>query len=107
MILKKFIWIGGLALIFFFLPSLAYKIWNFIIFAPWAVKSWLFYLILAVFMIKLIRWRLRLKKTRLDAVRAYDDHEKPLLIIAQERLVKGEITLEEYREIRQELKEIS
>lgn len=105
MVLKKVTWIGSLALLFFFLPSLAYKIWNFIVFAPWQVKSWLFYLILAIVMINLIRWRLRRKNSHPETGRIPPDEEMKPMLIAKERYAKGEINLEEFRAIKQELNE--
>jgi uncharacterized membrane protein len=105
--MKKLTWIGSLALVFFFLPSLAFKIWNFMVFAPWQVKRWLFYLIIAIVMITFIRWRLRRKKNlpEMGGAQLQNEEVKPMLI-AKERLAKGEISLEEFREIRQELKEV-
>src|SRR5689334_2485397 len=106
MVLKKIVWVGSIALFFFFVPSLALKIWDFIVFAPWQVKSWLFYLIIAVVMINFIRWRLRHKNipSVTEPESTWHEGEKPLLI-AKERLAKGEISLEEFREIRRKLKE--
>jgi hypothetical protein len=98
--LKAITWIGSFAVIFLFLPSLALKIWDFLVTAPWQYKSWLVYLVVAVFIIMIARSRFRKKKNAPTGQGGYDS----LLLTAKQRLAKGEISLEEFREIRQELK---
>jgi membrane protein implicated in regulation of membrane protease activity len=95
--LKVIIWVGSIALIFLFLPSLAIKIWDFLISAPWQAKRWIFYIIigLSIFLFVKWRWRRRVKNMKKDEV--------SLLFLAKQRLVKGEISMEEFREIRREL----
>jgi uncharacterized membrane protein len=97
--LKVFSRVGSLAVIFFFLPSLLIKIWDFFVYAPWQAKSWLVYLIVGVGLIFLVRYRWK-KQARLKTA---GTPEISLLQTAKERLVKGEISLTEYKEIRQEL----
>jgi hypothetical protein len=94
------VWVGSFATIFLFLPSLLFKIWDYLIKAPWEAKSWLFYILAGLAFIFWVRWRWR-KKHRVGQIR--QDGEASLLFLAKERLVKGEISLEEFREIRREL----
>lgn len=96
---KVVVWVGSFAIIFLFLPSLAIKIWDFLINASWSSKSWLFYVSLSLVLFFGIRWRLHKRWTALSRPK----EEISLLFIAKERLVKGEISLEEFREIRREL----
>lgn len=96
---KAIICVGSFATIFLFLPSLAMKIWDFLLKAPWAAKSWLFYIFLTLLIFFGVRWRLRRRANDLSRPK----EEVSLLFIAKERLVKGEISLEEFREIRREL----
>ena len=96
---KAIAWVGSFATIFLFLPSLALKIWDYIIYAPWQSKSWLFYIFIALALIFAVRWRIH----RRSIHQLPPKEEASLLFIAKERLVKGEITLEEFREIRREL----
>jgi len=100
MSLKTWITVGSIALIFLFLPSLGLKLWDFLIYAPWGVKSWLFYLGLAG--IALFWVRLRKRKQASAANLEIADQEEPI-IIAKRRLAMGEINLTEYRELKQEL----
>ena len=98
---KVIAWVGSFAVIFLFLPSLAVKIWNYLAGAPWQAKSWLFYIILALTVIFVVRWRWH-KRTSLKS----NGHEEgSLLFLAKERLVKGEISLEEFKAIKQELEQ--
>ena len=96
---KVIVWVGSFAIIFLFLPSLAIKIWDFFVNAPWSSKSWLFYVLLSLILFVGVRWRLHKRLTTLS----HSKEEISLLFIAKERLVKGEISLEEFREIRREL----
>lgn len=97
---KKYAWVGGLAMVFFLLPSLAVKLWDYLTLAPWPQKSRLIYLIMGICLISIVRLRLRrLRRREQDVVLS----ENRLIYLAKERLVKGEITPEEYREIRREL----
>ncbi len=96
---KVIVWVGSFAIIFLFLPSLAIKIGDFLVNAPWSSKSWLFYFLLSLILFVGVRWRLHKRLTSLSPSK----EEISLLFIAKERLVKGEISLEEFREIRREL----
>lgn len=93
--------VGSLMVIFFFLPSIVIKIWGFLAYAPWAAKSWLVYLALGLGLIWMVRRRLK-KQLR---PRTTGGGAVNLLEIAKERLVKGEISVAEFKEIRQELNE--
>lgn len=93
--------VGSLMVVFFFLPSLLIKIWQFVAYAPWASKSWLVYLALGLGLIFIARQRFR-KRLRPGAAQKGDPS---LLQIAKERLVKGEISVAEFKEIRRELNE--
>lgn len=93
--------VGSLIVVFFFLPSLMIKIWRFLVDAPWTAKSWLFYLALGVGLILMARYRWKKQLRR----KTTGSGELNLLEIAKERLVKGEISLTEFKEIRQELNE--
>lgn len=99
--LKAISRVGSLAVIFFFLPSLFIKLWNFLVDAPWAVKRWLVYLVMGLGLILAARYRLK-KHLRQKTM---GNSEANLLQIAKGRLAKGEISIAEYREIRQELNE--
>ncbi|HBF39527.1 MAG TPA: hypothetical protein DDW50_19685 [Firmicutes bacterium] len=96
---KVIVWVGSFAIIFLFLPSLAMKIGDYIVNAPWQDKSWLFYILIALALILGVRRRLHKRA----ANQSPPKEEVSLLFIAKERLVKGEISLEEFREIRREL----
>lgn len=98
--LKKWAWIGGLALFFLLLPSFTVKLWDFLTLAPWPQKSWLVYLLVSFGVIGLVRWRMRRISSKEQNPVPSDTQ---LLYFAKERLAKGEITPEEYREIRREL----
>lgn len=97
--LKVIVWVGSFAIVFLFLPSLAIKIWDFLVYAPWQAKSWLFYILSALVIIFYVRWRWRKRGVAKSIVHETDS----LIFFAKERLVKGEISLEEFREIRREL----
>jgi uncharacterized membrane protein len=97
--LKALSRIGSLMVIFFFLPSIGFKIWDYFVYAPWPAKSWLVYFGLGVGLIFLVRRRFR-KRT---GAKTKNPDDPTLLQIAKERLVQGEITLAEYKEIKQEL----
>ncbi len=100
--LRGIVWVGSFSIIFLFIPSLAIKIWEYLTEAPWPNKSWLFYLGGAFLLIIFAgnRWRKR-KEILKNPVLV----ESPILI-AKQRLAKGEISIEEFRQIRQELIEI-
>jgi hypothetical protein len=95
--------VGSLVVVFFFLPSLMLKIWQFLVYAPWPAKSWLVYLALGLGLIWIIRRRLKKQSRQKTA----GGSEVNFLAIAKERLVKGEISVAEFKEIRQELNESS
>jgi uncharacterized membrane protein len=94
-------WVGSFTMVFLFLPSLAIKIWDYLMGAPWKAKSWIFYMMMGLLVVFWVRWRWHRHK-RL-ATKLEKKEEVSLLFLAKERLVKGEISLEEFREIRQEL----
>ena len=96
---KVTVWVGSFATIFLFLPSLAIKIWDFLVKAPWPSKSWLFYILLSIIIFLGVRWRLLNRSKYLTRPK----EEVSLLFIAKERLVKGEISLEEFRQVKREL----
>jgi Predicted membrane protein len=98
--LKVGVWVASISVIFLFLPSLAIKIWNYFMEAPWQAKRWIFYLLSAFALFSIIRWRWR--RRRNDSMLKKKD-DISLLFLAKERLVKGEISLEEFREIKREL----
>jgi uncharacterized membrane protein len=96
---EKLIWVGSFATIFFFLPSLAFKGWELLAFAPWPAKRWLLiYPVVGLVVYWGVRRRWRQANRRIGG----DDHS--LLFLAKQRLVKGEISVAEFREIRQALK---
>lgn len=98
---KGVIWVSAFSIIFLFIPSLAQKVWSYLLYAPWQAKSWVFYILLALLAVFLVSRRFR-KKRLLQGNQLEQDS---LLGIAKKRLVKGEISIEEFRRIRQELKE--
>lgn len=95
---EKLVFVGSFASIFFFLPSLAIKGWELLVFAPWPAKRWLIYPVVGW----LIYWGVRRRWRRVNQGMGGDD--RSLLYLAKQRLVSGEISLEEFRAIRQELK---
>jgi uncharacterized membrane protein len=95
---EKLFGVGSFATIFFFLPSLALKGWELLVFAPWQSKRWLIYPVVGL----LAFWGVRRRWRQADRRTGGDDHS--LLYLAKQRLVKGEISVEEFRQIRQELK---
>lgn len=97
---KGLVWVSSLASIFLFLPSLAIKLWEFITGAPWHQKRWLVYSLLAILFIQIIKIRLRFRKNR----SGLDSHDS-LVFLAKQRLAKGELSIEEFRQIREELKQ--
>ncbi|MCL6590451.1 MAG: hypothetical protein K6U80_10900 [Firmicutes bacterium] len=99
---KSLIWPVVLGALFLFLPSLAVKIWDFLVKAPWPYKSWLVYLLISIALIKWVRWRWKHRKLKYEAPTS-PPAPPDLLYLAKERLVKGEISLQEFREIKQEL----
>jgi uncharacterized membrane protein len=96
---KVIAWVGSFTVIFLFLPSLAIKIWDYLVEAPWQAKSWLFYIMLALMVVFFVRWRWHKRST----VKSNGHQEGSLLFLAKERLVKGEISLEEFQAIKREL----
>lgn len=96
---KELVWISSLATIFFFLPSLAMKLWELLIQAPWWQKSWVVYLILGLVIVYVVRARHRFRKKMANL-----DSPESLIFLAKQRLVKGELSIEEFRQIREELK---
>jgi hypothetical protein len=92
-------WVSSFAVIFLFLPSLAVKMWTYVTDAPWPSKRWVFYIVIGLALFWGVRWRRR----RRISNREKKKDELSLLFLAKERLVKGEISLEEFREIRREL----
>lgn len=96
---KGLIWVSSFATIFLFLPSLAMKLWEFLTRAPWSQKSWFFYLLSGVVIIKVIIARRRFRKKMSDL-----DSPESLILLAKQRLVKGELSIEEFRQIREEIK---
>lgn len=97
---KGLVWVSSLATIFLFLPSLAIKLWEFLIGAPWSQKSWVVYSLLGVVVIQIVRARRRFRK-ELSVLHSPDT----LVFLAKQRLVKGELSIEEFRQIREELRQ--
>ncbi len=97
---KGIAWVSSLASIFFFLPSLAIKLWEFMTGAPWHQKSWIFYLLSGLVIIHIVRARQRLWKKPRDL-----HSPESLIFLAKQRLVKGELSIEEFRQIREELRQ--
>lgn len=96
---KGLVWVSSIATIFLFLPSLAMKLWEYVAYAPWPQKSWVLYLLSGFMIIQAVRaWR-RFRKKALDL-----NSPEALIFIAKQRLVKGELSIEEFRQIREELK---
>jgi uncharacterized membrane protein len=95
---KAWVWIGGLSSIFFFLPSLAIKIFQFILESSWQIKSIFVYAGLGIILIDLIRHRLLWKRINPETIQ-----EVTPLLIVQRRLAEGKISLDEYRQIKEEL----
>ncbi|HYH03884.1 MAG TPA: hypothetical protein VEC37_12320 [Bacillota bacterium] len=95
---KQFFWVASMATVFFFLPSLAVKLWETLLFIPWQYQRWLVYPVVGWLI-----WVLARRRWRRMATPA-GQGEEALLDIAKRRLVKGEVTLEEFRQIREELK---
>ncbi|HEY8463945.1 MAG TPA: hypothetical protein VIM29_07980 [Bacillota bacterium] len=95
---KALFWVGSIATFFFFLPSLLVILWDNILSISWRYQRWLVYVFLVWLVIILARRRWR----RLAGVVPGD--RDSLLLIAKRRLVQGELTLEEFRQIRDELK---
>lgn len=93
--------VAGFMSIFFFLPSLAVKLWNWLIYAPWYRKGWLVYLFIGLLLIAWVRRRVGNWKMQSQPVER-PDHP---LYIAKQRLAAGELTVEEFRRIKQELLE--
>ncbi len=98
--LKKIAWVFGVSVLFFFLPSLAGKIWSYLSQLPWGVKSVLIYFLLALGMVFWVRKR---KHRAANPPQAPARPEVSLLQIVKERLAKGEIGIEEYRQLKKEL----
>jgi hypothetical protein len=96
---KGLVWVGSLASIFLFLPSLAIKLWEFISEAPWRQKSWFVYLLLFIILFQTVRVRRRIRKSGTHM----NSHDS-LIFLAKKRLVEGELSIEEFRQIREELK---
>jgi len=96
---KGLVWVSSLATIFLLLPSLAMKLWKYMIDAPWSQKSWVFYLLLGYLIIQVVRVRRRFHKKAVDL-----NSPDSLIFLAKQRLVKGELTIDEFRQIREELK---
>ncbi len=92
--------VASIATIFLFLPSLAIKLWGFLTGAPWSQKSWLFYLLSGLVIVQLVRARRRFRKKLSD-----QNSPDSLIFLAKQRLVKGELSIEEFRQIREELKQ--
>ena len=96
--LRSLVWVSSISIAFLFLPSLALKILN----APWEFKRWLVYAVLALVIVHIAkkRWRNKFDSAKNKPL----EPEVSPLLLAKQRLAKGEIGLEEFREIRQELK---
>jgi hypothetical protein len=98
MYLKRMAWVSSLATFFFFMPSLAGKLWEAFAELSWQYKRWFVYPLLAGLTFALVRRRVagRRMKTATLTNRSLTD-------ILKQRLVKGEISLEEFRRIRLEI----
>lgn len=96
----RLVWVSILATFFLFLPSMAIKLWEFITGAPWPQKSWLVYLFLVVAVVQGVRLRRRFRKNRPNI-----DSNDTLIFLAKQRLVRGELSIEEFRQIREELRQ--
>ncbi len=97
---RGLVWVSSLASIFLFLPSLAIKLWELLTGAPWRQKSWVVYPLIAIALFQAIRIRRRFRKSKSNL-----DCQDSLVYLAKQRLVKGELSLEEFRQIREELKQ--
>lgn len=95
---KGIIWVGGFSTVFLLLPSMAIKLWEAFKLMPWQYKSWLFYFITALVLVLVARHNLKRRK----AINKPETDDN-LLLLAKKRLAQGEITLEEYRQIKEEL----
>lgn len=95
---RSWVWVGGLSSIFFFLPSLALKLWRLVWESSWQVKSFIIYGVIGIFLVGFIRRRLIWKRDRLEMT-----NEAAPLLIVQRRLAEGKISLDEFRKIKQEL----
>lgn len=96
---KGIIWVSGFSIIFFFLPSLALKIFDYLRFLPWRYQMWLVYFFLATIIFGFARRNFRHRKNEKNL-----ESKDNLLFIAKRRLAEGDISLEEFRQIKQEIK---
>jgi hypothetical protein len=96
--LKPMAWVGSFATLFFFLPSLGKRLWEALATAPWRYQRWVFYLLLAGTIFAFARRRIAERK-----IETANLADQSLMDILKQRLVKGEIGLEEFRIIRQEI----
>jgi uncharacterized membrane protein len=96
--LKRMAWVGSWATLFFFLPSLAGKLWEAFAALSWRYQRWFVYPALAGLIIVLVRRRIAERKMKTATLT-----NQSLADILKQRLVKGEISLEEFRRIRLEI----
>lgn len=95
---KRLIYVCGFAIIFFFLPSLGFKLWNLLWEVPTEMKLFICYGLVGWVLL----WWGRRRMQRYKAFREVSGDQLPLCI-AKRRLATGEISLDEFRQIKQEL----
>lgn len=99
--LKGIIYVSIIATVFLFLPSLALIVWESISSLSWEYKQWSFYLAFALIILGIARYKLRRAKLKQNTGLQVD--EASLLLLAKQRLVQGEISIDEFRQIKEEL----
>ena len=95
--LKALVWVSSFAVICFFLPSLVMKLWEWLRSDLWFYRGWLIYPLVAFLLIFIARRRRRAQLARSGM------GEGQLLLLVKERLARGEITIDEFHLLRQEL----
>jgi uncharacterized membrane protein len=98
MYLKRMAWVGSFATFFFFLPSFVVKLWETFAALSWRYQRWFVYPLLAGLTIAVVRRRVAARQMKTTALTNHS-----LTDILKQRLVKGEISMEEFRQIRLEI----
>jgi len=98
--LKGIIYVSIIATVFLFLPSLALIVWESISSLSWEYKQWSFYLAFALIILGIARYKLRRAKLKQNTGLQVDEAS---LLLAKQRLVQGEISIDEFRQIKEEL----